>query len=160
MLHYCLAHTAYHLSRRLPKRSRLRLPKSSRYCEQPLLRNLTSFIVLTFLMTGFTVVLTLMDPVPREVKVAFHVFGVASFAQGMLTIAFTVTAPECAKTTPELYRLSLVLSVLSALATVFVLFTIPFWLANIFYPGMVLNKRSRAGICYEPVSHCSCLWHV
>ncbi|XP_067873057.1 uncharacterized protein [Heterodontus francisci] len=138
MLHYCLAHIAYHFSRQLPKRSRAKFeilvvlfvtvflfpqifvlvrPKSSRYCGQPLLYNLTSFIIFTFLMTGFTVLLTLMDPITREVKVAFHVYGVGSFAQGILTTAFTVTAPHCANTTPELYYLSLVLSVLSVLAT-------------------------------------------
>ncbi|XP_043532140.1 uncharacterized protein LOC122540438 isoform X5 [Chiloscyllium plagiosum] len=73
MLHYCIAHLAYHFSRQLPKRSRAKFeilvimlvtiilfpqifvllrPKSSRYCGQPLLINLTSFIIFTFIMTG------------------------------------------------------------------------------------------------------------
>ncbi|XP_038629220.1 uncharacterized protein LOC119950667 isoform X2 [Scyliorhinus canicula] len=160
MLHYCLAHLAYHFSRQLPKRSRAKLPKSSRYCGQPLLVNLTSFIIFTFIMTGFTVILTLMDPIPNEVKVAFHVYGVGSFAQGIATTAFTVPASQCANTTPELYYLSLVLSVLSVLATVFVGFLIPFWLADVFNKGMVSNHRSRAGVCQKPVANCSYLWHV
>uniref|UniRef100_UPI00398EF5CF uncharacterized protein isoform X1 n=1 Tax=Pristiophorus japonicus TaxID=55135 RepID=UPI00398EF5CF len=181
MLHYCLVHAAYHFSRQLPKRSRAKFeilvvllvtiflfpqifvlvrPRSARYCDQPLLNNLTSFIIFTFLMTGFTVLLTLMDPIPREVRVTFHVYGVGSFGQGILTTAFTVSAPQCANTTPELYYLSLVLSVLSVLATVFIVFLIPFWIANIFYPGMVFNQRSRAGICHKPVARCSYLWHV
>ncbi|XP_072333996.1 uncharacterized protein [Scyliorhinus torazame] len=181
MLHYWLAHLAYHFSRQLPKRSRTKFeilvvlmvtifllpqifvllrPKSSRYCVQPLLVNLTSFIIFTFIMTGFTVVLTLMDPIPNEVKVAFHVYGVGSFAQGIATTAFTVAASQCANTTPELYYLSLVLSVLSVLATVLVGFLIPFWLADLFNKGMVLNRRSRAGVCQKPVANCSHLWHV
>ncbi|XP_078413925.1 uncharacterized protein LOC144690370 isoform X2 [Cetorhinus maximus] len=160
MLHYCLTHLAYHFSRQLPKRNRAKLPKSSRYCSQPLLINLTSFIIFTFIMTGFTVLLTLMDPVPNEVKVAFHVYGVGSFAQGIAMTAFTAAASQCANTTPELYYLSLVLSVLTVLATGFIGFLIPFWLADIFYKGMVLNQQSRAGICHNPVASCSYLWHV
>ncbi|XP_041063432.1 uncharacterized protein LOC121288724 [Carcharodon carcharias] len=181
MLHYCLTHLAYHFSRQLPKRSRAKFeilmvllvtiflcpqifvllrPKSSRYCGQPLLINLTSFIIFTFVITGFTVLLTLMDPIPNEVKVAFHVYGVGSFAQGIAMTAFTVAASQCANTTPELYYLSLVLSVLSVLATGFIGFLIPFWLADIFYKGMVLNQRARAGICHKPVASCSYLWHV
>ncbi|XP_048471137.1 uncharacterized protein LOC109910859 [Rhincodon typus] len=181
MLHYCIAHLAYHFSRQLPKRSRAKFeilvmmlvtillfpqifvllrPKSSRYCGQPLLINLTSFIIFTFIMTGFTIILTLMDPISNEVKVAFHVYGVGSFAQGIITTAFTVTAPQCANTTPELYYLSLVLSVLSVLATVFIVFLIPFWLAEVLYPGVILNGRSRARICHKLVASCSYLWHV
>ncbi|XP_072442207.1 uncharacterized protein [Chiloscyllium punctatum] len=181
MLHYCIAHLAYHFSRQLPKRSRAKFeilvimlvtiilfpqifvllrPKSSRYCGQPLLVNLTSFIIFTFIMTGFTIVLTLMDPVSHEVKVAFHVYGVGSFAQGIITTAFTVTAPQCANTTPELYYLSLLLSVLSVLATVFIVFLIPFWLAEVLYPGMVLNGRSQTGVCHKPVASYPYLWHV
>ncbi|XP_051895033.1 uncharacterized protein LOC127583283 [Pristis pectinata] len=181
MLHYCLAHIAYHFSRQLPKRNRAKFqillvllvtiflspqlfvlvrPRSSRYCDQPLLHNLTTFIIFTFLMTGFTFLLTLMDPMPCELKAAFHTFGVGSFLQGVLTTAFTIAAPQCVNTTPELYYLSLVLSVLSMLATVFIVPLIPFWLLNNFYPGMLLNPGSRAGICHRPVADCSCLWYV
>ncbi|XP_072100909.1 uncharacterized protein [Mobula birostris] len=180
MLHYCLAHLAYHFSRQLPRRNRTKLqvllvllvtvflfpqmfvlarPRSSRYCDQPLLYNLTTFIIFTFIMTGFTFLLTLMDPVPRELKVAFHAFGVGSFLQGIITTAFTIAAPECVNTTPELYHLSLVLSVLSMLATVFVILLIPFWLVNSVYRGMLLNTGSQAGICHRPVADCPCLWY-
>ncbi|XP_078094811.1 uncharacterized protein LOC144509825 isoform X1 [Mustelus asterias] len=101
-----------------------------------------------------------MDPIPNEVKVAFHVYGVGSFAQGITTTVFTVASPQCVNTTPELYYLSFVLSVLSVLATVFIGFLIPFWLADIFCTGMVLTQRSRDGICQKPVANCSYLWHV
>ncbi|XP_072888345.1 uncharacterized protein [Hemitrygon akajei] len=160
MLHYCLAHLAYHFSRHLPQRNRTKLPRSSRYCDQPLLYNLTTFIIFTFIMTGFTLLLTLMDPVPRGLEVAFHAFGLGSFLQGVVTTAFTITAPQCVNTTPELYYLSLVLSVLSMLATVFVILLIPFWLVDSVYRGILLNAGSRAGICYRPVADCPCLWYV
>ncbi|XP_078281371.1 uncharacterized protein LOC144608019 [Rhinoraja longicauda] len=160
MLHYLLPHVAHHFSRQLPKRNRAKLPRSSRYCNQPLLHNLTTYIIFTFLMTGFTFLLTLMDPIPCKLRAAFHAFGVGSFLQGALTTAFTIAAPQCAITTPELYYLSLVLSVLSVLATVFIVFLIPFWMANIFHPGMLLNHGSRTGICHKPVAECPCFWYI
>ncbi|XP_055515613.1 uncharacterized protein LOC129711738 isoform X2 [Leucoraja erinacea] len=103
MLHYCLPHIAHHFSRQLPKRNRAKFqvllalfvsgfllpqlsvlarPRSSRYCNQPLLHNLTTYIIFTFLMTGFTFLLTLMDPIPCKLRAAFHTFGVGSFLQG------------------------------------------------------------------------------
>ncbi|XP_041129565.1 uncharacterized protein LOC121328682 isoform X1 [Polyodon spathula] len=181
MFHYCLAHTAYHLSRRLPRHGRLKFqvivvlfvtvilapqlyvllrPKSARFCQQPLLNNLTCFIVFTLITTGFTTVLTLVDPVPQEVKAGFHVYGVASFAVGLCTTVLTARAPQCAKTTPELYYLSLVLSVCCMLSTAFFLIIGACWIANKLSPGLVLDKRSQTGFCYQPVSCCSCLWHV
>ncbi|XP_064423873.1 uncharacterized protein LOC135360537 isoform X2 [Latimeria chalumnae] len=160
MLHYCLAHTAYHLSRWLPKHNRIKLPKSSRYCKQPLLLNLTCFIVFTFFTIGFTCLLTLQDPVPQGVKAAFHVFGVGSFSVGLSTTVLTATATDCAKTTPELYHLSLLLSVISVTSTAFFAIMGTFWLANILFPAVALDRRSQTGFCYESVSCCSCLWHI
>ncbi|XP_066547451.1 uncharacterized protein LOC136714048 [Amia ocellicauda] len=181
MLHYCLAHTAHHLSRWLPKHDRLKFqiivvtfvtivlvpqlyvlirPKSARFCQQPLLGNLTCSIALTFMASGFAVVLTLKDPIPQALKAAFHAFGVASFTAGLCTTVLTASAAPCAKTTPELYYLSLMLSVGSMLATGFFLAMGGFWAANQLCPGSVLNLRSRTGVCLEPVSSCSCLWHI
>ncbi|XP_036386608.1 uncharacterized protein LOC118778917 [Megalops cyprinoides] len=100
MLHYCLVHTAYHLSRRLPKHRRLKLPRSSRYCQQPLLNNLACFIMLSLVATGFAVVVTLLDPVPQSFKAAFHVFGVVSFTEGLCTTALTATAANCLAAAP------------------------------------------------------------
>ena len=37
---------------------------------------------------------------------------------------------------------------------------LPFWLLDWLKPKWILNKHERAGICYEPVACCSCVWHV
>ncbi|KAM6980706.1 uncharacterized protein FYW47_000451 [Aplochiton taeniatus] len=77
----------------------LRWPKSSRYCKQPLLSNLSGFIVLTFIAsafyTGFSVTFTLIDPVPQSFRAAYHVFGLVSFGQGLCTTILTLTAGAC-----------------------------------------------------------------
>ncbi|XP_052329225.1 uncharacterized protein LOC118400001 isoform X2 [Oncorhynchus keta] len=119
MLHYALVYMAYHTSRWLPRNERLKLPKSSRYCQQPLLNNLTAFIIMSFMATGFAVTFTLIDPVPQSFRAAYHGFGLVSFVQGLCTIVLTLTAQQCAKTTPELYYLSLILSLACILSTVF-----------------------------------------
>ncbi|XP_053136857.1 uncharacterized protein LOC128338442 isoform X3 [Hemicordylus capensis] len=137
MIHYCLAHLAYHFSRWLPKHHRFRLqlvilvlgisalllqlcvllrPRSSRYCGQPLLYNLVASIVFTFFTTGLAVLLVMMDPVPGELKIILSVFGIGSLAEGICTAVLTASAPECAVTTPELYCLSVTLSVCSILS--------------------------------------------
>ncbi|XP_071016597.1 uncharacterized protein [Oncorhynchus clarkii lewisi] len=148
MLHYALVYMAYHTSRWLPRNEMLKFqiinavfvalvlipqlfvltrPKSSRYCQQPLLNNLTAFIIMSFMATGFAVTFTLIDPVPQSFRAAYHGFGLASFVQGLCTIALTLTAQQCAKTTPELYYLSLILSLACILSTAFFLVKGGFW---------------------------------
>ncbi|KAJ6656785.1 hypothetical protein lerEdw1_003116 [Lerista edwardsae] len=205
MIHFCLAHAAYHFSRWLPKHHRLRLqfavfalglsslllqlyvllrpayeprmfdlrhtavsvnslllfrPRSSRYCSQPLLYNLVGSIVFTFFTIGLALLLILMEPVPAELKTILSIFGVGSFVEGVCTIVFTALASQCAKTTPELYYLSVVMSVSSLISAAFFSILGILWLANIVSPGVILNKQAKTGICYEPVSECSCLWHI
>ncbi|XP_071190990.1 uncharacterized protein [Salvelinus alpinus] len=155
MLHYALVYMAYHTSRWLPRDERLKFqiinavfvalvlipqlfvltrPKSSRYCQQPLLNNLTAFIVLSFMATGFAVTFTLIDPVPQSFRAAYHGFGLVSFVQGLCTIALTLTAQQCAKTTPELYYLSLILSLACILSTAFFLVKGGFWVKTNMLP--------------------------
>ncbi|KAI4578267.1 hypothetical protein MJG53_011122 [Ovis ammon polii x Ovis aries] len=138
MIHFCLAHSAYRLHCWLPRSHQLRLqvtvflfaitiltlqfyvllrPRSSRYCSQPLLTNLVSNIIFTFFTVGFTVLLIRMEPVPQALKRMFSVFGVGSFIEGVCTIVLTFLATDCAKTTPELYYLSALLSVSSLVST-------------------------------------------
>ncbi|XP_065135834.1 uncharacterized protein [Paramisgurnus dabryanus] len=140
MFHHFLVHAAFQTSRWLPRDQRLKFqivlfifvvlflapqlyvlcrPKSSRYCEKPLLNNLIVFIVFSFIATGLAVVLTLTDPVPKIFRVAYHLFGLFSFTCGLFTAALTLTAPQCANTTPELYIFSLVVSWACILSTVF-----------------------------------------
>ncbi|KAK9973621.1 hypothetical protein ABG768_024340 [Culter alburnus] len=142
MLHHFLVHAAFQTSRWLPRDQRLKFqivlfsfvvlflapqfyilsrPKSSRYCEKPLLNNLIVFIVFSFIATGLAVALTLTDPVPKSIRVAFHSFGLFAFIQGLCTLILTLTAPQCANTTTELYIFSLVVSWGSILSTVFFL---------------------------------------
>ncbi|KAM5270478.1 uncharacterized protein RBU33_020281 [Hipposideros larvatus] len=139
MIHFCLAHTAYHLHCWLPRSHQPRLqvtvfllgittlalqfyvllrPTSSRYCNQPLLTNLVGNIIFTFFTIGFTVLLTQMEPVPQALRRMFSGFGVGSFGEGVCTIVLTVLATDCEETTPELYYLSVVLAVSSLVSTV------------------------------------------
>ncbi|XP_063330553.1 uncharacterized protein LOC134627964 [Pelmatolapia mariae] len=138
MFLYLLVFMAYHSSRWIPKNQRLRFqllnvlfitivlvpqfyvmgrPKSSRYCRQPLLNNLSASVALSLMASGFAVIFTLTDPVPQSLWTAYHVFGLLSCGQGLCTTTLTLTAAACAKTTPELYYMSLVLTVVSAFST-------------------------------------------
>uniref|UniRef100_A0ACB8EFA6 Uncharacterized protein n=1 Tax=Sphaerodactylus townsendi TaxID=933632 RepID=A0ACB8EFA6_9SAUR len=186
MIHFFLAHAAYHFSRWLPRHHRLRLqavvfilglsalllqiyillrPRSSHYCGQPLLYNLVGSIVFTFFTIGLALLLVMVEPLTGELKIIFSIFGMGSFVEGVCTAILTSLAAQCvgivlAKTTPELYYMSVVLSVSSMLSTAFFSVLGLFWFANMASPGLVLNKQAKSGICYGPVSECSCLWHV
>nr|KAF6444318.1 hypothetical protein HJG59_008609 [Molossus molossus] len=152
MIHFCLAHSAYRLHCWLPRSHQLRLqvtvflfgittlalqfyvllrPSSSRYCSQPLLNNLVGNIIFTFFSIGFTVLLTHMEPVPQALKRMFSVFGVGSFGEGICTMMLTVLATNCEKTTPELYYLSVLLSVSSLVSTVLFSGLGLLWLASV-----------------------------
>ncbi|XP_053136854.1 uncharacterized protein LOC128338442 isoform X1 [Hemicordylus capensis] len=65
---------------------------------------------------SLAVLLVMMDPVPGELKIILSVFGIGSLAEGICTAVLTASAPECAVTTPELYCLSVTLSVCSILS--------------------------------------------
>ncbi|KAK2861995.1 hypothetical protein Q5P01_001528 [Channa striata] len=114
-------------------------PKSSRYCRQPLLNNLTASIALSVIASGFSVILTLIDPVPQSLVASYYVFGLLSFGQGLCTSILTLTAKACAKTTPELYYMSLTLTVGSILSTGFFMVRGGLWLTN----GRCVTDPSR-----------------
>ncbi|NP_001353350.1 uncharacterized protein LOC113391336 [Pan troglodytes] len=123
MIHFCLAHTAYRLHCWLLRTHQLRLlltfrPRSSQYCSQSLLYNLVSNTIFTFFTIGFTVRFVQMEPLPRALKWMFSAFGVGSFSEGVCTMVLTVLATDCEETTPELYYLSVLLSVSSLTSTV------------------------------------------
>lgn len=44
---------------------------------------------------GLAVALTLTDPVPKSIRVAFHSFGLFAFIQGLCTVILTLSAPQC-----------------------------------------------------------------
>ncbi|KAM7323920.1 hypothetical protein ACRRTK_016225 [Alexandromys fortis] len=138
MIHFCLVHTAYHLHCWLPRSHRLSQvvvflfgigtltlqfyvllrPRSSRHCSQPLLANLVGSIVFTFFTLGLIILLTQMEPAPQALRTVFSVFAVGSFGEGACTVLLTVLASDCEKTSPELYYLSVLLSVGSLISTV------------------------------------------
>uniref|UniRef100_A0A8L2QB16 Leucine zipper and CTNNBIP1 domain containing n=1 Tax=Rattus norvegicus TaxID=10116 RepID=A0A8L2QB16_RAT len=138
MIHFCLVHTAYHLHCWLPRSHRLSQvavflfgmgtltlqlfvllrPRSSRYCSQPLLANLVGNMVFTLLSLGLFVLLTQAELAPLTLRTTLAVFGVASFGEGVCSGLLTLLAPDCEKTTPELYYLSVLLSVGSLVSTV------------------------------------------
>ncbi|XP_029332263.1 uncharacterized protein LOC115030877 [Mus caroli] len=138
MIHFCLVHTAYHLHCWLPRSHRLSQvtvlllgistltlqfyvllrPRSSRFCSQPLLANLVGSMVFTLLTLGLFVLLTQTELAPLALRTALVVFGVASFGEGVCSGLLTLLASDCEKTTPELYYVSVVLSVGSLVSTV------------------------------------------
>ncbi|KAM9758484.1 uncharacterized protein ACNS7B_005465 isoform 2-T2 [Menidia menidia] len=105
-------------------------PKSSRFCGQPLLNNLSASVAFSLVAAGFSVALTLMDPVPQSLWAACHAFGLLSCGHGLCTAILTITASECAKTTPELYYLSLTLTVASTFSTGFFLVRGVLWMTG------------------------------
>lgn len=151
MFLYTLILMAYHSSRWIPRNQRLKFqtvnavfmaivlvpqfyvmarPKSSRYCRQPLLNNLSASIALSFIASGFSVIFTVIDPVPQSLWALYHVFGLLSFGQGLCTAILTLTAAACAKTTPELYYMSLALTVASIFSTGFFVVRGGLWLTK------------------------------
>ncbi|XP_041836764.1 uncharacterized protein LOC121636964 [Melanotaenia boesemani] len=151
MFLYMLIFMAYHSSRWIPRNKRLKFqivnavfiivvlapqlyvmgrPKSSRYCRQPLLNNLSTSVALSFIASGFSVIFTLLDPVPQSLWAAYNVFGLLSFGHGLCTAILTITAAECDKTTPELYYMSLTLTVASTFSTGFFMVRGGLWLTN------------------------------
>ncbi|XP_039653912.1 uncharacterized protein LOC120557543 [Perca fluviatilis] len=151
MFLYMLIFMAYHSSRWIPRNQRLKFqivnavftalvlvpqfyvmgrPKSSRYCRQPLLNNLSASIALSFIASGFSVIFTLIDPVPQSLWASYHVFGLLTCGQGLCTTILTLTAAACAKTTPELYYISLTLTVASISSTGFFMVRGALWLTN------------------------------
>ncbi|XP_065811132.1 uncharacterized protein [Labrus bergylta] len=151
MFLYMLIYMAYHSSRWIPRSKRLKFqivnvvftalvlvpqfvilgsPKSSRYCNQPLLNNLSASIALSFIAAGFSVIFTLTDPVPQSLWASYHVFGLLTCGHGLSTAVLTLTAASCAKTTPELYCMSLFLTVASIFSTAFFLLRGALWLAK------------------------------
>ncbi|AWP02662.1 Protein LZIC [Scophthalmus maximus] len=151
MFLYMLIFMAYHGSRWIPRNKRLKFqilnavfiavvlvpqfyvltrPKSSRYCRQPLLNNLSASIALSFIASGFSVIFTLLDPVPQSLWASYHVFGLLSCGQGLCTAILTLTAAACANTTPELYYTSLVLTAASIFSTGFFMVRGGLWLAR------------------------------
>ncbi|XP_076802817.1 uncharacterized protein LOC143446858 [Clavelina lepadiformis] len=181
MWFYFFPHCIYHLTKWFPQNNRIKfrvvvfllsaallvpefivlsLPTTSRACDQPLLNILVAGIVFLFMSVGFAIIFSLMDPVPRIVKILFHLFGVGSLILGLMSAFYTFEAPACSDSTTELYYWCYVTSVLALITTGYFLLTVPFWLANKTKPNLVLDWRRRSGICYEPVVYCSCVWHV
>ncbi|XP_022099949.1 uncharacterized protein LOC110984260 [Acanthaster planci] len=178
---YSFSHVVFHFIRWFPKSNRMKIrviivlfafallfpqffvltrEHSSRYCGQHLFDQLIVSIVFTFCMIGFTIIFSMMDPVPFEVKVVFHIFGGICFIFGTVLTVFTALAIECQTNTVELYYMSLSSVVLCLLSMVFFVLMIPFWLINHFFPNAVLDRKGRTGLCYEPTQCCSCLWHI
>lgn len=181
MWQYLWPHFIYHLMRWFPRNNRkkifillvifslalfvpqfyvLALKKTTRWCIQPLFELLVVSIIFTVIAVGFTILFMLMYPVPRQVKVAFHIFGLICFIESLVHIGLTAQASDCKTTTVELYYLCYGYSWVSAASIIFFFIMIPFWLINAVKRDSVLDNRTRQGFCYEPVKCCTCLWHV
>lgn len=182
MWQYFYAHAAYHMVRWFPQNNQrkmhlflviisMALPgsqlyvisceKSSRYCEQPLLNMAIASIILTFFTFGFTILFGLLIPVPRAVKICFHIYGVGCLVHGLLYAYYTFMArTTCPTIIPELFMLSEFCSYFSLLATAFFVVLFPFWVINKVKTNLVLDPYSRTGVCYEPTKCCTCLWHI
>ncbi|XP_034389455.1 uncharacterized protein LOC117731301 isoform X2 [Cyclopterus lumpus] len=142
MFLYMLVFMAYHSCRWIPRNQRLKFqivnavfvalvlvpqfyimgrPTSSRYCRQPLLNNLSASIALSFIAP---------DPVPQSLWASYHVFGLLTCGQGLCTAILTLTADACARTTPELYYMSLILTAASIFSTGFFVVRGGLWVIN------------------------------
>ncbi|XP_032232373.1 uncharacterized protein LOC116614909 [Nematostella vectensis] len=181
MWFYFLSHVAYHFTRWFPKDNRtvvrivvilwsllflvpqvyvILLPRSSKFCDQPLLSISVACVVFTFAMIAFSFLFTMMEPVPWQLKIAFHFFGFGSLLMGLVLFASTLDAETCVLYTPELFYLCMSFGIFAILSSGFILLMLPFWLVNYLWPDSVLNRRERRGVCYEPVKCCTCLWHI
>ncbi|KAM4872895.1 uncharacterized protein RHO17_010390 [Thomomys bottae] len=94
----------------------LKANKQRQVCISELLKVTKPMLFLFHL--GLAVLLTQMEPVPRALKGMLGVLGVGSCGEGVCTVGFTVLASDCEKSTPELYYLSVLLSVGSLVSTV------------------------------------------
>ncbi|OWF52056.1 hypothetical protein KP79_PYT21246 [Mizuhopecten yessoensis] len=135
-------------------------PTTARWCEQPLLQILIVSIIFTFISIGFTFLFMLMIPVPRELKIVFHIFGIMCFVEGLVAVVYTSQAGNCKSTTEELYYISLAIAWFTCVSIIFFAIMIPFWIINKVKRNSMVDRRSRQGVCYEPVKCCTCLWHI
>lgn len=53
------------------------------------------------LSIGFSVLFTMMDPVPQSLWASCHVFGLLSWGHGLCTAVLTLTAAACVRTWPR-----------------------------------------------------------
>lgn len=155
-----LAVVLFSLSFIIPQIYVILLPRSSHFCDESLLNISVAGIVFTFAMIAFTFLFAVMEPVPWQLKIAFHFFGFGSLILGMVLFGSTLASDLCSSFTPELYYLCLAFGIFAVLATGFLVIMLPFWLINYLWPDSVLNRRERSGICYEHVKCCTCLWHI
>ena len=51
-------------------------------------------IYILYMIPGFSLLFCLLIPVPRELKIGFHVFGVASLIVGLIQTVYTFQAEE------------------------------------------------------------------
>ncbi|XP_022780174.1 uncharacterized protein LOC111321529 [Stylophora pistillata] len=182
MWYYFVAHCAYHFTRWFPKdtRGKVRITvilfallfiipqlyvihvenTGNGYCDEPLLNITVAGIVFTFAMLAFTFLFAIMEPVPWQLKIAFHFFGFGSLILGMVLFASTLATEDCVSFTVILWSFKLIEVFYLYFLLGFLIIMLPFWLLNYLWPDSVLNRRERRGVCYEPVKCCTCLWHI
>ncbi|KAK7497950.1 hypothetical protein BaRGS_00010821, partial [Batillaria attramentaria] len=89
---------------------------TTRWCSQPLFPLLITSLVFTFFLVGFVFLFVAMVPVPREVKIAFHVFGLINCITGLVQLILASKAGDCENTTEDLYKISWALGIISLVA--------------------------------------------
>lgn len=178
---YCWPHIAYHTVRVFPKNNRLKirltlwiltlvtlapagyvlsLDETFRCTPLHLLELLVTSMVLIFFLIGFAFLFTIMDPVPREVKIAFHVYGIVTAVFTVVSAAYTLSESTCQTNSAALYWYSYAAVVWNLLIGVCLVLLAIFWTANRVCQNSVLNVPQREGMCYETVSCCPCVWHI
>ncbi|KAK3729560.1 hypothetical protein QZH41_010892, partial [Actinostola sp. cb2023] len=93
------------------------LDRSQRYCDQPLLNISVACVVFTFAMIAFSFLFAMMEPVPWQLKIAFHFFGFGSLLMGLVLFASTLDAKDCPQFVPELYYLCLSFGIFAVLSS-------------------------------------------
>jgi hypothetical protein len=115
MWQYLWAHAAYHLVRWFPRNDRVKirlllfllscaflaplfmallLNQSTRYCSTNLFDICVASICFTLIMIGFTILFTLMEPVPWRVKFVFHLYGLGAAILGVILLSAVIRGQD------------------------------------------------------------------
>eukprot|EP01147_Barroeca_monosierra_P007177 gene7177-476_t len=157
---YWWPHVVFHTVRLFPRYDRRNIPFSTNFCQKDLHSIAVVTTIFAFLSTGFSLCLAVRDPVPRIIRMMFHVFGFAHALLSIATLAVVNDVPLCADTTPELYLFLQITSILGVVLTVITALLAMFWIYDERYPGTVLDLRKQTGFCHDAYTTCPCVWHV
>ncbi|KAL5250837.1 hypothetical protein ACHWQZ_G016545 [Mnemiopsis leidyi] len=145
----------------LPQIILLQDQRNWRDCDRNLLQLLITSVIFSVSTVCFTVIFSIMEPIPWVIKLAFHIFGGIVFIFQLVLDAKSLSEDHyCSVTVPQLYTYMYILAVVGTLCMIFYILLVPFWLLNFFRRDSLLNTTTREGVCWPLVQCCGCIWHV